>query len=347
LFSSHQETSDMGVFDFFRKRRPAAPPTPPALKWEDFPGAVALAELHEQEGAAERDWMLDRSGASPQPSEGQVARSSRHTAELAAAVSGLSDITTSRFQTVYYQVGLKFTQTRIAKDFPEIIEAQEAAAKFAAAIKRGETVPPLMNDAYERGRRNGRSICLLDDKSKRLALIEDQQTKDSEWLDTLDRDRRVCSYLMSEGSSIGMGEGAREKLKRDKENAPPSLLNKSSFWDTQIATIRFLAGDLGTGNGHLLASGKVRTPGGSTDFSMSSLASVEPASEESVKRVGGALGWGLAGAALLGPAGLIVGGLLGGRGKDVTFVGTLKDGKRFLVTARSVVYVKFQAATFK
>lgn len=79
---------------------------------------------------------------------------------------------------------------------------------------------------------------------------------------------------------------------------------------------------------------------------MSAVARVEIASEESVKRVGGALGWGLAGAALFGPAGLIVGGLLGGKGKDVTFAGTLKDGKRFLVMARSEVFMKFQAAAF-
>lgn len=127
---------------------------------------------------------------------------------------------------------------------------------------------------------------------------------------------------------------------------PPTVLNETSFWDHQVSSIQFLAGDLGKGSGHLLASGKVRIPGGSKDFSMSAVASVEIASEESVKRVGGALGWGLAGAAIFGPAGLIVGGLLGGKGKDITFAGTLKDGKRFLAMAKSDVFRRFQAATF-
>lgn len=148
-----------------------------------------------------------------------------------------------------------------------------------------------------------------------------------------------------------MGGGADANWEADSDASipkpkPPALLNETSFWDHQVSSIRFLAGDLGTGGGHLLASGKVRIPGGSQDFSMSAVARVEIASEESVKRVGGALGWGLAGAALFGPAGLIVGGLLGGKGKDVTFAGTLKDGKRFLVMARSEVFMKFQAAAF-
>jgi len=63
---------------------------------------------------------------------------------------------------------------------------------------------------------------------------------------------------------------------------------------------------------------------------LSRIASVEVASEESVKRVGGAVGWGTAGALVAGPAGLLAGAILGGRGKDVTFVVVLQDGRRFL-----------------
>jgi hypothetical protein len=76
------------------------------------------------------------------------------------------------------------------------------------------------------------------------------------------------------------------------------------------------------------------------------LESVEIASEESVKRVGGTLGWGIAGATLLGPVGLLAGLLLGGKGKDVTFVAVFKDGKKMLATADAKTYTKLQAIVF-
>ena len=77
------------------------------------------------------------------------------------------------------------------------------------------------------------------------------------------------------------------------------------------------------------------------------IATVELATEESVKRLGGTVGWGLAGAALLGPAGLLAGLLLGGRGKKVTFVCELKDGRRFMASTSSKTYTALAAAVFK
>lgn len=74
--------------------------------------------------------------------------------------------------------------------------------------------------------------------------------------------------------------------------------------------------------------------------------SLEMASEESVKRLGGTVGWGVAGAMLLGPAGMLAGLLAGGRGKDVTFVLKLNDGRRMLATTDSSAYTKLQALTF-
>lgn len=73
---------------------------------------------------------------------------------------------------------------------------------------------------------------------------------------------------------------------------------------------------------------------------------IEHASEDSVKRVGGALGWGAAGALVLGPVGLLAGLLAGGRGKDVTFVGKLKDGRKLLATTDSKTFTKMKAANF-
>lgn len=74
--------------------------------------------------------------------------------------------------------------------------------------------------------------------------------------------------------------------------------------------------------------------------------SVEVATEESVKRVGGTVGWGLVGGALLGPVGLFAGLLCGGRGKDVTFVCKLNDDRKFLATAPAKVYTELNAAVF-
>lgn len=70
-----------------------------------------------------------------------------------------------------------------------------------------------------------------------------------------------------------------------------------------------------------------------TDF-----AEIEMASEESVKSVCGAVGWGVAGAALFGPVGLLAGALMGGRKDEVTFVAKLKDGRKMLGTMEKKDY---------
>lgn len=81
-------------------------------------------------------------------------------------------------------------------------------------------------------------------------------------------------------------------------------------------------------------------------YSAPDVISVEIANEESVKRAGGTVGWGVAGAVLLGPVGLLAGLLIGGRGKDVTFVATFKDGKKVLATTDSKTYTKVLAMAF-
>lgn len=76
------------------------------------------------------------------------------------------------------------------------------------------------------------------------------------------------------------------------------------------------------------------------------LDSVEIATKESVKKIGGTVGWGAAGALILGPVGLLAGLLLGGKKKEVTFVAKLKDGRKFLATTDAKSYTKLQAAVF-
>ncbi|SDL77491.1 hypothetical protein SAMN05661010_02511 [Modicisalibacter muralis] len=73
---------------------------------------------------------------------------------------------------------------------------------------------------------------------------------------------------------------------------------------------------------------------------------IDIASEENVKRIGGTVGWGAAGAIVLGPVGLLAGLLAGGRKKDVIFAVRFKDGRKALCTVDSKTFTKIQAATF-
>ncbi len=86
--------------------------------------------------------------------------------------------------------------------------------------------------------------------------------------------------------------------------------------------------------------------GGFEGIHASELLELEAASEESVKRLGGTIGWGVVGATLLGPVGLLAGLLAGGRGKDVTFVAKFKDGRKLLATTDGKTFNKMRAHTF-
>ena len=72
------------------------------------------------------------------------------------------------------------------------------------------------------------------------------------------------------------------------------------------------------------------------------IAKLKEASEEAVVSLGGAAGWGLTGSVLLGPVGLLAGLILGGKGKDTTFICEFKDGRKFLGTAPSKVFNELQ-----
>jgi len=76
------------------------------------------------------------------------------------------------------------------------------------------------------------------------------------------------------------------------------------------------------------------------------LETVDIATEESVKKLGGTVGWGVAGAVILGPVGLLAGLLLGGKKKEVTFIAKFKDGRKLLASTDSKTFTKLQAAVF-
>lgn len=77
------------------------------------------------------------------------------------------------------------------------------------------------------------------------------------------------------------------------------------------------------------------------------VASVELQTEESIRKLSGAAGWGLVGAALAGPVGIVLGALWGARKREqVCFTATLRDGKKFLALAEPSIYRQFAGAAF-
>lgn len=118
-----------------------------------------------------------------------------------------------------------------------------------------------------------------------------------------------------------------------------------------MATIKIHAGDFPTGSASCHFS-VISFPWKSGDgltgetVSFTEIEALEVANEESVKKLGGAVGWGIVGATLLGPVGLLAGLLAGGRKNEVTFVCKFKDGRKMLATTDSKTYTKMQAAIF-
>ncbi|ODT77710.1 MAG: hypothetical protein ABS76_26620 [Pelagibacterium sp. SCN 64-44] len=116
-----------------------------------------------------------------------------------------------------------------------------------------------------------------------------------------------------------------------------------------MAAIKLHAGDFqksaaNSFNGRGFSLWSAKSTFAAEHIPMSAIESIEIASEASVKRVGGAVGWGMAGGALLGPAGLLAGLLLGGRGEETTFVAKLKDGRKFLASVDKRAWPKMLAA---
>ena len=110
-----------------------------------------------------------------------------------------------------------------------------------------------------------------------------------------------------------------------------------------LGSIKVHAGDFGKCSAHFMLGSLVVEK---EVIKPSEIEEVSIATEETVKRIGGAVGWGIAGGLLLGPAGLLAGLLLGGKSKEATFVLKLRDGRKILGTTDSETYTKLMAATF-
>jgi hypothetical protein len=73
---------------------------------------------------------------------------------------------------------------------------------------------------------------------------------------------------------------------------------------------------------------------------------LEQVTEDNKVKVLGALGWGVAGLAVFGPAGAAAGAILGGRGKKITFICTFKNGRKLFGSADIKTWADLQAARF-
>jgi hypothetical protein len=109
-------------------------------------------------------------------------------------------------------------------------------------------------------------------------------------------------------------------------------ITHSSFWGSKIP-----------GRLEMVRDGKFSRE----TINVSAIESIEIVTEENATRIGGLVGWGVAGATLLGPVGLLAGLLRGGKGKDVTFICKLKDGRKFLANGPKKIYTEISIALFK
>ncbi|MHC6224643.1 hypothetical protein ACYU03_07660 [Pseudomonas sp. X10] len=91
----------------------------------------------------------------------------------------------------------------------------------------------------------------------------------------------------------------------------------------------FLQGEGEYRNGSLTLK-TPRSPSPGERISLTRIKDLKLASHESNRNFGSALGWGMAGALVAGPVGLLAGLWLGGKEEEVTFLATFKDGRKLM-----------------
>ncbi|CAM3082616.1 hypothetical protein BZK31_00775 [Pseudomonas floridensis] len=111
-----------------------------------------------------------------------------------------------------------------------------------------------------------------------------------------------------------------------------------------MAKIKVLAGDFLQGDGEY-RSGTITLvtplfPWPGISFKHNDIKSVEIASQASSIKMDGAIGYGLAGALMLGPVGAAAGVMLAGEEKEITFMTTFKDGRKLLAATDDRTYQK-------
>ncbi|WEK29730.1 MAG: hypothetical protein P0Y58_23010 [Candidatus Pseudomonas phytovorans] len=91
----------------------------------------------------------------------------------------------------------------------------------------------------------------------------------------------------------------------------------------------FLQGEGEYRNGSLTLK-TPRSPSPGERISLTRISDLRLASLEPSRSLGSALGWGVAGALVAGPVGLLAGLWLGGKEEEATFLVTFKDGRKLM-----------------
>lgn len=107
-----------------------------------------------------------------------------------------------------------------------------------------------------------------------------------------------------------------------------------------MANIEVLSGDFLQGAGeyrHGTFRLKTVLNSAGVEIKASAFKSLEIATESPIANKD-AFGYGIAGAMLLGPVGAIAGYLMAGTENEVTFIGTLKDGRQLMAATDSSTY---------
>lgn len=109
-----------------------------------------------------------------------------------------------------------------------------------------------------------------------------------------------------------------------------------------MARIKVLAGDFLQGDGEYCAGTITLVtslcPWPGVSLKRADISHMEIASEASGTRMEDALGLGLAGALVAGPVGAAAGVMFAGEHKEVTFLATLKDGRKLLAATDDKTY---------
>lgn len=118
-----------------------------------------------------------------------------------------------------------------------------------------------------------------------------------------------------------------------------------------MAKIKVLAGDFLQGDGEYY-SGSITLetplyPWPGTRISISTIKALEIASKASNKKIDDAIALGLAGAIVLGPLGAAAGFMLASEEIEVTFLATLKDGRKLLAATDDKTYRQIASAVHR
>lgn len=114
--------------------------------------------------------------------------------------------------------------------------------------------------------------------------------------------------------------------------------------------IEILAGDFRANRlGYVLGKSILLPPPGSwirlERLALGNITELRVINEDNIKTIAGTVGWGAAGALMLGPAGLLAGLLLGGKKKHIAFFCKFSDGRKFMAKAEPVFFEAIQRHT--